>query len=152
MEITINRECKRKGYTLSRLYLDGTYFGCLVLEDEDRGLDKDTMTLEEIKKKKVYAETAIPKGRYKVIFSTSPKFGKSSYAKDGMIPLVCNVPGWSGVRIHAANKATELEGCLAIGKNTKVGEVTDSRAWTKKLIDRLWLAWSNGSPIYLTIK
>lgn len=151
MEIIIDRKYKQKGYTISRVYLDGSYFGCNALEDEDRGLDQ-SMSVSEIKEKKIYGQTAIPTGRYKVTFETSPKFGKTSYAKNGLIPLINGVKGYSGVRIHAANKPEELEGCIAIGRNTIKGQITESKAWTKKLIDRLWIAWTNGATIWLTIK
>ena len=61
MLITIDRAWKKDGYTISRLYVNGELFGCNTLEDTDRGLSQD-MQLEEIKKKKVYGQTAIPIG------------------------------------------------------------------------------------------
>ena len=63
MLITIDRAWKKDGYTISRLYVNGKLFGCNTLEDADRGLRQD-MQLEEIKKKKVYGQTAIPRGSY----------------------------------------------------------------------------------------
>lgn len=60
----IKREQLEPTYTISKLFIDGQYF-CDTVEDCDRGLT-DNMSLEEIMHKKVYGETAIPKGTYKI--------------------------------------------------------------------------------------
>lgn len=52
MEIVLNRIAKKDSYTIGRLYIDGKYV-CDTCEDKDRGLT-DSMTVEEIKTKKVY--------------------------------------------------------------------------------------------------
>ena len=73
MEILVKRIAKKPKYTIGKLYIDKKYI-CDTLEDTDRGLNQD-MSLEEIKKKKVYGETAIPSGVYKVDMNTiRPKF------------------------------------------------------------------------------
>lgn len=51
MVINVKRIYKGAGYTVGRLFLDGTYF-CDTLEDRDRGLSSD-MSAEEITKMKV---------------------------------------------------------------------------------------------------
>lgn len=83
MEVLIDRAWKKDGYTISRLYVDGELFGCNTLEDADRGLRQD-MQLEEIKKKKVYGQTAIPRGSYECVYTYSNRFKK-------MLPLLLNV-------------------------------------------------------------
>ena len=62
MEILLKRIARKEKYTIGKFYIDGQYM-CDTLEDTDRGL-KQSMTLEEIKKIKVYSQTAIPTGRY----------------------------------------------------------------------------------------
>ena len=52
MKLLLKRIAKQKTYTIGKLYIDGVY-ECDTLEDTDRGLSND-MTIEEIKKKKVY--------------------------------------------------------------------------------------------------
>lgn len=124
MIIRLNRIAKKETYTIGRLYIDGKYI-CDTIEDKDRGL-YDDMPLEEIKKKKVYGETAIPMGTYKVSITYSPKYKR-------MMPLVEDVKGFSGIRIHSGNTAKDSLGCIIVGKNTKVGMVTDSRSTYNKL-------------------
>lgn len=124
MKLTLRRIAFRDTYTIGKLYIDGTYF-CDVIEDKDRGL-YDSMTVEEILKRKKYGETAIPYGTYQVQITYSPKYKK-------MMPLLLNVKGYSGIRIHSGNTAKDTLGCLIVGRNTKVGMVTESRATYNKL-------------------
>ncbi len=112
-------------YTIGKLYIDGKWF-CDVIEDVDRGLF-DSMSEKEILAKKKYCETAIPYGLYRVTITYSPKYKK-------MMPLINNVKGFSGIRIHSGNYAEDSCGCLIVGKNTKVGMVTDSRNTYNKLM------------------
>ena len=118
MRLTLERIAHKDKYTIGKLYIDGAYF-CETLEDCDRGLD-DRMSLEEIKAKKVYGETAIPTGIYKVILNYSPKYKK-------VMPLLLKVKGYEGIRIHSGNKPEDTLGCILVGKNKVVGQVIDSR-------------------------
>ena len=80
MEILVKRIAKKPKYTIGKMYIDGQYI-CDTLEDADRGLNQN-MSLEEIKNKKVYGETAVPTGTYKVDMNTvSPKFKSRTWAK-----------------------------------------------------------------------
>jgi hypothetical protein len=105
MEIVVKITKKAKGYRAGEMWIDGKFF-CHTIEDEDRGLVK-TMPLEEIKAKKKFGITGIPFGKYQVAMTYSNRF--KTY-----MPQILDVPGWEGVRIHIANKATELEGCIAV--------------------------------------
>ena len=134
MRLTLRRIANKKDYCIGRLYINGIYF-CDTLEDTDRGLD-DTMTEEDIKEMKVYGETAIPTGIYTVLLTYSPKYKK-------VMPLINKVKGYSGIRIHSGNTAKDTEGCLLVGKNTKVGMVTDSRNTYNALFKRLQQKGSN---------
>ena len=128
MRITLIRIANRPTYCIGKVYIDGVYF-CDCIEDTDRGL-KDEMTEEEILKLKIKGETAIPTGIYKVTITYSPK-----YKKD--MPLINNVKGYSGIRIHSGNTSKDTEGCLILGKNTKVGMVTESRKTYNAFFKRL---------------
>lgn len=136
MIITLIRRWFKQDYTIGDLYIDGNWFSNTV-EDKDRGLD-DSMTVDEIKKKKVYGETAIPYGTYKVSITYSPRFKKN-------LPLVEGVKGFEGIRIHSGNTAKDSLGCIIVGKNKKVGMVLDSRATMEKLMkvlntkENIWL-------------
>lgn len=109
MKLTLKRNFKGPDYTIGKLYIDGHYF-CDTLEDTVRPNGK-----------KIAGKTAIPAGDYKVIKSYSPRFKK-------ILPEILDVPGFTGVRIHAGNTAKDTDGCLLLGLNKTKGAVLDSQA------------------------
>ena len=138
MKLELKRIAKKDIYTIGKLYIDGVYFSD-TLEDVDRNLNQN-MSIEEIKQKKVYGQTAIPTGTYKIDMNTvSPKFKNRSWAKPykGKIPRFVNVKGFNGVLIHPGNQASESLGCVFVGKNNIVGKVTDSQNTFHKLMSIL---------------
>lgn len=147
-EWRIDRAWKKKGYTISRVYLDGKRFGdgrkyCNCLEDEDRGLTSD-MSLEQIKAIKVKGKTAIPTGRYKVVITYSQRFKKD-------MPLLLNVKGYEGIRIHSGNTQEDTEGCLLCGLNDKVGMISNSRYWTALVTGIIKAAIARGEEVYFNV-
>ena len=128
MEILVKRIAKKETYTIGKMYIDGKYF-CDTLEDKDRGLSQ-SMTEEEIRKIKVYGLTAIPTGAYKVIVNYSERFGK-------LMPLLLDVKGYAGVRIHSGNTPSDTLGCILVGRNTAKGMVTESRKTFLRLMETL---------------
>ena len=77
------------------------------------------------------------------------KFEKNYGFCDGYLPRLINVPGYEGVLIHIGNTAKDTEGCLLVGKNTRVGKVLESRVTFVKLYERLKEAKDS---IYITIE
>ena len=149
MEILVKRIAKKPKYTIGKLYIDEQYI-CDTLEDTDRGLNQN-MSLEEIKKKKVYGETAIPAGTYKVDMNTvSPKFKSRTWAKPygGKLPRLVLVPGYDGVLIHPGNKAEDTLGCILVGENKAVGQVLNSQTTFKRVMSIL----TEGTNITITIE
>ena len=142
MELELIRKWRKKGYSIGVLYVNGQRI-CETMEDEDRGLTQ-TMSAAEIAKRKIKGETAIPTGKYQIVVTYSPRFKK-------MLPLLMNVPGYSGIRIHAGNKAKDTEGCLLCGRNTAVGTVTNSRYWTDKVIGMINNALSKKEQVTINI-
>lgn len=128
MEILLQRVAKKDKYTIGKLYINDQYF-CDTLEDTDRGLTQ-SMTEQQIKSKKVYGETAIPTGTYRIVISYSNRFKKQ-------MPLLLNVPGFSGIRIHTGNTEKDSLGCILVGKNKAVGKVLESRDTYNKLFSIL---------------
>ena len=124
MRIELVRIAFNSTYTIGKLYVDGKYFSD-VLEDVDRGLDS-SMSESEILEKKVKGQTAIPTGHYVINITYSPKYKR-------MMPLLLDVKGFSGIRIHSGNTAKDTEGCLIVGKNKKVGMVLESRDTYQRL-------------------
>jgi len=71
-------------------------------------------TLEDkVRPTKIKHETCIPAGTYLIKITHSPTFNK-------MLPLLINVPGFYGIRIHAGNSIADSSGCILVG--TKVVE------------------------------
>lgn len=118
MRLTLIRKWNKENYCIGDLYIDGVWFSN-TLEDVDRGLD-DSMSVDEILKKKIKDNTAIPTGIYPVKITYSPKYKK-------LMPLIDNVKGYSGIRIHSGNTHKDTSGCLLVGKNKEVGKVLESR-------------------------
>jgi len=99
MELLLKRIARKPTYTIGKLYVNKVYV-CGVLEDYDRIYFGGS---------KVAGKTAIPCGRYEVVLNNySPKFGNKEPYKSlcgGCVPLIANVPNFSGVRIHCGNYA-----------------------------------------------
>lgn len=155
MKIRIDRRWKKSTYTIGRLYLDGEFF-CNTLEDKDRGL-RQTDSLESIKARKVYGETAIPTGCYEVLMDvTSPKYADIAWYKNlcgGKMPRLKNVPGFEGILLHpgGSNGALDTMGCVLVGRNTKKGKLTSSRDTFKALYKKLETAYNKGEKIMVEI-
>lgn len=154
MELLLKRIARRDTYTIGKLFIDGTYF-CDTIEDKDRGLRQD-MQSSVIRAIKRQGVTAIPTGRYRVTLDVkSPKFSQKRYEKSygfcgGYLPRLINVNGFEGVLIHIGNTAKDTEGCLLVGRNTKVGKVLESRNTFVSLYEQLKKA--KNENIYITIE
>lgn len=127
MLIEVKREYKKKDYTIGKMYIDGEYF-CDTLEDTDRGLAQG-MALSSLKEMKEYGKTAIPTGEYVLTITYSNRFAK-------MMPLINDVPAFSGARIHPLNSSKETEGCIGVGicDNPNKDWIRDSRNTYNKLM------------------
>lgn len=153
MELLLKRIARRETYTIGHLNVDGVYV-CDTIEDKDRGLTQ-SMSQAVIRAIKRNGVTAIPTGRYRVTLDVkSPKFSMKKYEKTygfcgGYLPKLINVPGFEGVLIHVGNTARDTDGCLLVGKNTRVGKVLESRVTFVKLYERLKEAKDS---IYITIE
>ena len=138
MKIQVQRLYKKDTYTIGKMFIDGKYF-CDTLEDKDRGLNS-SMLESQIKEIKVYGETAIPIGTYKIDMNTiSPKFSKYPFYQEvckGKIPRLIGVKGFNGILIHVADGykgASLVQGCIGIGKNKIKGGLLEGKETFKKL-------------------
>lgn len=158
MEIRLKRIARRDTYTIGRLYINGKRY-CDTVEDKDRDLNHNGVF--DNGEVKIYAQTAIPNGRYKVTMKVqSPKFSKRTEynwwkpnGRYGMLPRLLKVPHFEGILIHAGSSARSSAGCIIVGENTIVGQVTNSMNTCKKLYPLLWDAEVNrGEEIWITVE
>jgi hypothetical protein len=142
MELQLKREIFTDISTIGTLTIDGK-FECYILEDKDRGIN-NTLTLEQIMRVKVYGKTAIPYGRYEIDWTMSARFKK-------MMPILLNVIGWSGIRIHSGNTEVDSLGCLLCGTRKITNRITESTIATNKLYAKIESAKKQGQRIFITI-
>tara|TARA_R110000822_G_scaffold124912_1_gene259369 strand:+ start:166 stop:636 length:471 start_codon:yes stop_codon:yes gene_type:complete len=142
MELQLKREIFTDISTIGTLTIDGK-FECYILEDKDRGIN-NTLTLEQIMRVKVYGKTAIPYGRYEIDWTMSARFKV-------MMPILLNVVGWSGIRIHKGNTEIDSLGCLLCGTRKLSNRITESTIATNKLYAKIEAAKKQGQRIYITI-
>ena len=128
MKLKLIRTDKTEISTIGELFIDDK-FECFILEDKDRGL-KQSDPISVIEQNKVFGKTAIPKGTYDVVISWSNRF--KTY-----LPLIINVPGFEGIRIHPGNKAEDTEGCQLPGAARTKDMVLNSRVAFKRLFTKL---------------
>lgn len=128
MKLLLKRVALKEKYTIGKLYIDDVYF-CDTLEDKVRDYNKDG-DLDEKGEEKIYGETAIPYGKYKVIISYSAKFKKK-------LPEILNVKGFAGIRIHSGNTPKDTLGCLLVGINDVKGEIHKSKVTFEKLLNKM---------------
>ena len=153
MKLKVERRWPKATYTIGRLYIDGIYY-CNTLEDRDRGL-KQTDRLSFIQSRKVAGETAIPKGKYTITMNvTSPKYAGVAWYWNfcrGKMPRLLHVPGFDGILIHPGSDALSTRGCVLVGKNTKVGKLTDSKACFQQIYKLMKAAADKGEEITIEI-
>lgn len=137
-EYYLKRHFLGKEYTIGRLYREDKYL-CDTLEDTVRELPDG----EAGPFYKVPGETAIPRGRYRVEVNKSPKFGRE-------LPLLLDVPFFSGIRIHRGNTHIDTDGCILVGENKVVGKVIHSTVWEKS-VTALLKDDNERGKVYITI-
>ena len=111
MKIKIYRYNKAIDHSNGLMIIDNV-FECYTLEDEFRT-------------KKVYGETRIPEGVYKIALRTEGGFHQR-YAKKygswhkGMLHIL-DVPGFEYILIHKGNNDDDTAGCLLVGEGNVGG-------------------------------
>lgn len=130
--------------TFGSLVINDTFF-CYTLEDVVR---PDPNPRTPANEAKVKGQTAIPSGRYEVVFQDSPRFGADTLT-------LLNVPGFSFIRIHGGMSAADTEGCILVGDRIDEYEGKISGAKVRGVLGKLKGkardAFVAGEHIWLTI-
>ena len=142
MKLRLERRYRCSNYCIDKLYVNNKYFSD-ALEDPDRGLI-DSMSLEEIQTIKIKGNTCIPYGTYNVTITYSPRFKRN-------LPLINNVKGFDGIRVHSGNTPQGTEGCVLLGFNKIKGQVIDSRVTTDKFITQIQQVLNKGEKVTIII-
>jgi len=132
MKLVLQREPSTAACTIGRLTVDGDWY-CWTLEDVVRNGPKQP------------GETAIPPGTYRVEVTHSPRFGTR-------LPLLYDVPGFAGVRIHPGNSAADTEGCILVGQTKGMNAILRSRAAFAPLLAKLEAAQARNEPITIEVR
>lgn len=107
--------------TVGKLYFrlsnrDSWTWLCWTLEDVVREIPGQPVTAWKIK-----GRTAIPRGTYPMCVTRSNRFGVD-------LPLLLDVPGFDGIRIHGGNTAADTEGCILVAHHHPREDVIQGKA------------------------
>ena len=116
MNLKLVRKTFTHESTIGTLFVDGKT-ECFTLEDKVRAV-------------KIKGQTAIPAGIYEVTVSFSDRFQKP-------LPLLLNVPNFSGIRIHPGNNPDDTEGCILVGTTQAKNFIGNSRVAFKALFAKI---------------
>lgn len=145
MEITIERVNSESNHTNGLLYIDGK-LQCFTLEDEAREV-------------KVWGETCIPIGKFKIELRTVGGFHLrylKKYGSDfhkGMLWLR-QVPGFEYILIHVGNDDKDTAGCILVGTTTNAPNnfIGGSIKAYKKIYPIIRDHILNGGEVWITVK
>lgn len=130
MNLRLQRQPSDDNRTHGDLSIDGAW-ECFTLEDVVRDV-------------KIKGQTAIPAGSYAVTLENSPRFGPDTLT-------VNDVPGFSGVRIHAGNTEHDTEGCPLVGRTRTATGIGESRAALAELKAKVKAALDAQDWVWLEI-
>jgi hypothetical protein len=102
--------------TLGELRAEGQWL-CWTLEDRVRA-------------QKIKHQTAIPAGQYAISLSQSQRFGT-------VLPMIHDVPEFTGIRIHAGNSPADTSGCVLVGLTREGDRIGRSREALELVMARL---------------
>lgn len=138
MQLRLIRDEFNDDCTLGKIY-NGDMFCCYSLEDTVREISLP------VERWKVKGMTAIPRGRYHVMITFSNRFQK-------YLPELQDVPGFTGIRIHAGNTSADTEGCILVGMQRSGSRLYDSRVAMRALQSQIEKAIREGQRVWLTVE
>lgn len=139
MKLKLFRRWFTDNSTLGDLYADDVW-QCFTLEDKVRSPDEP----------KVPNQTAIPAGTYEIIINQSQRF-TALEGRSVFLPLLLDVPGFQGVRIHVGNFSGNTSGCVLVGTERRVDMILHSTAAFHALFAKMQARITNGESITIEI-
>ena len=143
MEIKLIRKYYQAKYTIGRLYVNNRFFSDCLEPPSQHLTERCSMDTIQNAKNKGYR--AIPTGRYRILITRSRRFGR-------WLPLLMNVKGFEGIRIHTGNKPEDTRGCILPGFNRRKGYVLDSTRCVLTLVKMMTEAMEKGEKVFVTVK
>lgn len=135
MNLKVHRFEYGTNFTISRFFVNN-FYECFILEDKVRQPDAV----------KVFGETAIPAGTYKVTIDFSEHFQKT-------LPHILDVPNFGGIRIHSGNTDVDTEGCLLLGTTWGGGDfIGNSKVAFDHFFPQLQKAINAGEEVEIVIE
>lgn len=128
MDLVLQRKPSDTRATLGQLFADGAFL-CYTLEPSEY-LD---------------AYPAIPAGKYRVVINYSNRFKRR-------LPLILDVPGRLGIRVHPGNVPDDTEGCILLGTSSLADELGNSRIACDMLQSRIARPLARGEDVWLTVR
>lgn len=139
MKLRVVRDKFNAKQTLGRLYIDDQ-LECYTLEDVVREVPGQLVASW-----KISGQTAIPCGVYRVILSLSVHFGR-------ILPLLLDVLGFEGVRLHPGNTEADSEGCILLGDIRFVTYIGASRIAAARVQAKIQAALDHGESVTVSIE
>lgn len=143
MEIKLIRKYYQAKYTIGRLYVNNRFFSDCLEPPSLHLTERSALGTILIAKYKGYR--AIPTGRYRILITRSRRFGR-------WLPLLMNVKGFEGIRIHPGNKPEDTRGCILLGFNHRKGYVLDSTRCVLTLIKMMTEAIAKGEKVFVEVR
>lgn len=138
LNIVIKRKNFTDNSTSGDLFIDHK-FCCHTLEDVVREVKG-----RPVEEWKIKGKTAIPTGKYVCVITWSNRFKK-------LLPLLLDVPGFSGVRIHSGNDAEDTEGCILVGMTSRPDWIGNSRNAFNLVFDAIQNAEDIGKTVTVEV-
>ena len=133
MNLLLQRRPSFNSATVGELFIDGEH-QCYTCEDQVRAPGV-----------KIDGETAIPAGRYRVTITWSPAFNRN-------MPLINDVPGFTGVRIHIGNTIADTRGCILVGRTCGTTTVSQSLLAFSDLYPKIEAALQDGGECWIDVR
>jgi hypothetical protein len=131
VNLVLQREILTDKATIGQLFVDG---------------ERECFTLEGVvRAEKIYGKTAIPVGRYRVAITESQRFKRP-------LPILLDIPGFEGIRIHPGNTSADTEGCILVGLTKDVDFIGKSQMAMSLLFPKIQAALNDGQECWIEIR